>query len=111
MRVYHFVSADHGLTDIRRQRLKIATLRDINDPFELTICCNDAKRRQVLRSFRNKWAERFGMLCFSRDWRNPVSGVTTPTSTVESVLDSMFQMSCSCQSAIQALPSQRTGAS
>lgn len=35
MRVYHFVNAEFGLDDIRRRRLKIATLNDLNDPFEL----------------------------------------------------------------------------
>lgn len=35
LRVYHFVGPDHGLDDIRRRRLKIATIADLNDPFEL----------------------------------------------------------------------------
>jgi hypothetical protein len=35
IRVYHFVGAEYGLDDIRRRRLKIATIDDLNDPFEL----------------------------------------------------------------------------
>jgi hypothetical protein len=70
--VYHFTSARHAIDDIRFQRLKIATLADINDPFELAVCCDDLTRRIALRATRRQWAERFGMLCFSRHWHNPV---------------------------------------
>ncbi len=35
MRVYHFVNREFGLEDISRRRLKIATINDLNDPFEL----------------------------------------------------------------------------
>lgn len=35
MRVYHFLDRKYGLDDIRRRRLKIATLDDLNDPFEM----------------------------------------------------------------------------
>lgn len=72
MRVYHFNHADHALENVVRRRLKIATLQDINDPFELAVCFDDAASRGLLRRFRQKWAERYGMLCFSRSWRNPV---------------------------------------
>jgi hypothetical protein len=72
VRVYHFTSAKHGLADVRLRQLKIATLADINDPFELAVCCNDRIRRQALRETRRDWANRFGMLCFSGDWHNPV---------------------------------------
>ena len=72
MRLYHFTSANPGLENVRLRHLKIATLTDINDPFELAICCDDPVRRRALRRTRQQWASRFGMLCFSRDWHNPV---------------------------------------
>ena len=72
MRVYHFTSAEHGLEDVRLRRLKIATLSDINDPFELAVCCGDQVQRQALRATRLVWAKKSGMLCFSSDWSNPV---------------------------------------
>jgi hypothetical protein len=34
MRVYHFTKAVHGLEAIRRRRLKIARISELNDPFE-----------------------------------------------------------------------------
>ena len=72
MRAYHFTSAVHALDDVRRRRIKIATLRDINDPFELAVCCDDRQRRLALQRTRAKWADRYGMICFSRGWQNPV---------------------------------------
>ena len=35
MRVYHFLSEQFGMDDLLKKRLKIATLNDLNDPFEL----------------------------------------------------------------------------
>jgi hypothetical protein len=72
MRVYHFSSAKHAIENLRHKRLKIATLPDINDPFELAVCCSDHDRREALRGTRREWASVFGMLCFSGNWQNPV---------------------------------------
>ncbi|MEO8271407.1 MAG: DUF2971 domain-containing protein [Aureliella sp.] len=72
MRVYHFTSAKHAINDIRFRHLKVATLEDVNDPFELAVCCDDPVRRQALRATRREWAKRIGLLCFSRGWHNPV---------------------------------------
>ncbi|MBA1155019.1 DUF2971 domain-containing protein [Microvirga mediterraneensis] len=72
MRVYHFVNQEYGLEDIKRRRLKIATLNDLNDPFELGVDSPDPAVRSAFRSLKNKLAQAFGLLCFSRDWKNPV---------------------------------------
>ena len=73
MRVYHFLGHQHGLENLRLRRLKIATLNDINDPFELLATASPVfEEREAFRTLRQEWAQRFGMLCFSRDWRNPV---------------------------------------
>lgn len=72
LRVYHFVSREHGLDDIRRRRLKIATIADLNDPFELLPSSTDQTERARFRTWREQFDTRFGMLCFSRHWRNPV---------------------------------------
>jgi hypothetical protein len=72
MRVYHFVDRDYGLDDIRRRRLKIATIADLNDPFELVPSSRDATVRQRFRAWRAQMDQHYGMLCFSRNWRNPV---------------------------------------
>lgn len=88
MRLYHFLSREHGLSDLKHRRLKIATLDDINDPFELLATRANKEDRQILQRFREKWAAQFGMLCFSRGWSNPVR--ITAKNTKECVLALMF---------------------
>jgi len=72
MRVYHFVGRDYGLDDIRKRRIKIATIADVNDPFELVPSSRDRIVRQRFRIWREQFDQVYGMLCFSRSWRNPV---------------------------------------
>lgn len=73
MRVYHFLSRKYGLEDIHRRRLKIATLDDLNDPFEmLAMSLRDPELRQAFRTTKAQMAKQAGLLCFSRSWRNPV---------------------------------------
>lgn len=72
MRVYYFVNEQYGLLDLEHRRLKIARVNDVNDPFEVNSACSDAKARLVIRDLKAQLHERFGMLCFSLDWSNPV---------------------------------------
>ena len=72
MLVYHFVAANYGLEDIRKRRIKIATIADVNDPFELVPSSRDKIVRERFRIWRMDFDRQFGMLCFSRSWRNPV---------------------------------------
>jgi hypothetical protein len=72
VRVYHFVGPDYGLDDIKRRRLKIATIADLNDPFELLPSSTDQTVRARFNIWRRQFDQRFGMLCFSRKWTNPV---------------------------------------
>jgi hypothetical protein len=73
MLVCHFVSANYGLEDLRLRRLKIATIDDLNDPFELLcVDLSNPELRTKMKSWKAAVAMRFGMVCFSRTWRNPV---------------------------------------
>src|SRR3546814_20432633 len=73
MRVYPFVNCEYGLQDIARRRLKVATLADVNDPFEmLSLNLKDSGLRATLGKARKEFGERRGLLCFRRGWRNPV---------------------------------------
>lgn len=73
VRLYHLISKEHGLDNLRRRRLKIAELRDLNDPFELVAADNsDREQRKIWKSWRKKQERKWGMLCFSKTWRNPV---------------------------------------
>jgi hypothetical protein len=73
LRVYKFLCARFGLKSLAEKRLKISTLEDLNDPFELIpYDLSDQESRWALRATRAQMAKSAGMLCFSANWRNPV---------------------------------------
>ena len=73
MIVYHYTSAQHGLDNIDRRRLKIATIPDLNDPFELLcVDLSDKTFRKEMHEWKTELSKTKGMLCFSEDWKNPV---------------------------------------
>ncbi len=73
MRLYHFVPAEYGIQNIERRRLKIATLDQLNDPFEmLAVAPKSAEHRAAFRRTKSQMAKQAGLLCFSRKWDNPV---------------------------------------
>lgn len=73
MRVYHFVEEKFGLDDLRKQRLKVAVIADLNDPFELAgPPSSDRQVRARVRRWKDSMAKEYGLLCFSKSWRNPV---------------------------------------
>jgi Protein of unknown function (DUF2971) len=73
LRVYHFVNKQFGLENIQRRRLKIARINELNDPFEWhALTSSDPLKRQAVAKLKEAQAVNTGLLCFSRDWRNPV---------------------------------------
>jgi Protein of unknown function (DUF2971) len=73
VRVYHFVDRKYGLDDIAKRRLKIARIGDLNDPFELLAAsCETRQDREAWNSLKSDCDKRFGLLCFSRNWSNPL---------------------------------------
>jgi hypothetical protein len=73
MRAYHLTSATYALSNLRHRRLKIATFNDLNDPFELwAVAQPDQTLRRALRGFKKEIAQQYGVLCFSKTWKNPV---------------------------------------
>lgn len=73
IRAYHLTSAQHALADIGLQRLKVARIDDVNDPFELqAMNCMRKDVRKAVANFRAAQTEKIGLLCFSQAWRNPV---------------------------------------
>jgi hypothetical protein len=73
VRAYHLTSAEHGISSIGLNRLKVARFSEVNDPFEL-MALNFHKRgiRQMLRHFKDSQNSKTGLLCFSRNWTDPV---------------------------------------
>jgi len=73
MVAYKFLNEHFGLKSLSERRLKISTLGDLNDPFELLPYeMSDRNLRRVLRETRDEATRRRGILCFSADWIDPV---------------------------------------
>ena len=64
-RASKFLDAQFGLESLREKRLKISTLNDLNDPFELLPYeMSDRNPRSALRETRDQLARDRGILCF-----------------------------------------------
>ncbi|MDQ8182581.1 DUF2971 domain-containing protein [Pelagicoccus sp. SDUM812005] len=73
MRVYHFLNEEFGLKDLLEKRIKISNLLDLNDPFEFgNIVFTKSSEKNSLRISMEIVASYTGVLCFSRNWKNPV---------------------------------------
>jgi len=73
VKAYHFRNKEYGLRSIKERRLKIARISELNDPFEfLGLNLKDKKIRRALLNTKAKLSEKKGILCFSRNWSNPV---------------------------------------
>lgn len=73
VRAYHLTSAEHGISSISLCRLKVARFSDANDPFEL-LAFNTRKReiRRFLKRFKTTQNSKMGLLCFSKNWTDPL---------------------------------------
>lgn len=70
-RVYKFISAEYGISDLQNGRLKISTVYDLNDPFDMFAI--DTSRPEIERAVEALGMEFWksnGILCFSRNWDN-----------------------------------------
>jgi len=71
MRLYHYLDARWGLDDIRRRRLKISKIDDMNDPYEWKCAHSDDPESQAaIERTELQSLEKYGVLCFSRSWNN-----------------------------------------
>ncbi|TKB07450.1 DUF2971 domain-containing protein [Desulforhopalus sp. IMCC35007] len=73
MIVYQLTSHENAISNIENRRIKISTIEELNDPFELLGAqLGDKKLRASFLSMRKKIAKKHGILCFTIDWHNPV---------------------------------------
>lgn len=73
MKVYHFLKTEYALLALRNRRLKISRLNELNDPFELVAATRTNKeQRPIWDAWRQKQIETWGIVCFSKTWRNSV---------------------------------------
>jgi hypothetical protein len=70
-RVYKFTTAKFGITNIRDHHLKLSTIDDLNDPFDLApLDITDLDIRRAQEALVVFYRKRMGLLCFSRNWDN-----------------------------------------
>ena len=74
MRLYHFLSPEDAVDDLKKKRVKISIIDKLNDPFELQ--AGFTKPNQKLRAqfsqFKSNISKKVGIFCCSKDWRNPL---------------------------------------
>ena len=69
MRLYHYLESKWALDNIRRRRLKLSKIDDMNDPYEWAcVRAADDASQATLERARRDIAELHGVLCFSRSW-------------------------------------------
>ncbi len=72
-RVYKFLPSKWALDDIKNQHIKISTISDLNDPFDLLpYDFTSSEHQKQIRHAREVAASEYGMVCFSFKWSNPV---------------------------------------
>jgi hypothetical protein len=72
-RLYYLTGADHAVSNIVFGRIKISRFSELNDPFEL-LGANFGNKtiRQVVRDHKQDFDNKYGLVCFSEDWVDPV---------------------------------------
>lgn len=70
-RVYHYLEAKWALDDIRRRRLKLSTIDDMNHLYEWKCVRSECGPSQsALEKTGKEVVERFTAQCFSKSWDN-----------------------------------------
>lgn len=73
IRLYNFSGVKFGLENVKMRRLKISRLMQLNDPFEMAgIDFANKELRRGFQKLKEFYAERLGLICLSRSYKNPV---------------------------------------
>jgi len=73
MKLYHYMDERFGLKNLSNRRIKASTFDNLNDPFELLgIETSKPNIRASLNKMKLDISKKFGILCFSQIWSNPV---------------------------------------
>jgi len=71
MRLYHYLESKWALDDIRRRRLKLSKIDDMNDPYEWKCVRSDHQQSQLaLEQTEKTVVDTTSVLCFGRSWNN-----------------------------------------
>ncbi len=70
-RVYKFISTPYGISNLQNRQLKVSTVDDLNDPFDLApVDTSDPAISSAMDGLVVYLRETVGILCFSRNWDN-----------------------------------------
>jgi hypothetical protein len=70
-RVYHFTKATYAICALQNKRLKLSTIGELNDPFDLyAVDITDPAMRTKMDDFAKHFERTSAILCFSRNWDN-----------------------------------------
>lgn len=73
MRLYHFLNEEYGLLAIQNKRLKVGRVKSFNDPFEFLHFNTENHFTHRVLSYRKKRVNiHHGVICFSKNFTNPV---------------------------------------
>lgn len=73
MIVYHFLSSEFALKALRDRRLKVSRINELSDPFEFFAADFSHSHTQAkLEALKNQTNERYGVICFSEQYHDPV---------------------------------------
>lgn len=73
MRAYHFMASHYALSSLALRRSRLSRYGDLNDPFELFAADVGKKDlRPAVKAMKQHFDQTQGLLCFSRNWDNPI---------------------------------------
>ncbi|WGL96508.1 DUF2971 domain-containing protein [Arsenophonus nasoniae] len=71
--LYYFTSVKHAISNIENDRIKISLFSNLNDPYELLgINLGNKETRKKFRDLKEQINDEEGLICLSRNWRNPL---------------------------------------
>lgn len=70
---YHFLSTENAINDLQDEWIKVSTFDDLNDPFEMLPYLRfPFPERQPYHNVRRDLVKKFGLLCFTSAWEEPL---------------------------------------
>lgn len=71
MRLFHFMEKRWGIENVKKSRIKVATLNNMNDPYEFYLRFEGATAREI-QKFKDHYNSKAGFICLSRRLGDPV---------------------------------------
>jgi hypothetical protein len=70
--VYHFTETEYAIAAITKRRMKLTHIFETNDPFEFEgLSTRNVGVRREIKEWKDEFNQKFGLLCFSKDWKSP----------------------------------------